>query len=241
MAKNSCKLAPEINGQPSRLYNDLLEKKKLGRPFTNWLYASYIASNAADAMDTAGYRRNDQGEHNADDVYKFLKVASMLNEIGNLPTAERQLGAADALGQRIDFTDGKLALEKADDFNDNHTGLIAYVVQHGDIYNIIVAEKNAVNHTIPTSVKEKLQIWDVEKQAFRAAGIDIENMPQELSTIFTPYNTGLVPFLQNLQRTQIGNFHKKYALVLFNMDPNSAPVQRLIQSFARNNLNIVIF
>ena len=92
-----------------------------------------------------------------------------------------------------------MALEKADDFNDNHKGLIATVVQHGDIYNIIVAEKNSRTHTYAMDVKEKLKVWETEKQAFNAVGIDIENMPQEISSTFTPYNLGLVQHLQNLQ------------------------------------------
>lgn len=244
MAK-SCVLYPEANGKPSKLYKDLLEKNKLGRPLVNMVYASYIASNAADAMDNAGYQRNTQGEHNAADVMKFLDIYTMLNEMASLSSEELSWGITDNNGQRIDFTDGKQALEKADAFNDAHTGLIATVVQHGGIYNIIAAEKNSRTHTYGMGVKEKLKIWDVEKQAFAAVGIDIENMPQELKSTFTPTNIGLVQHLQNLQRVQMGNLYKKDALLLFNMDASSPQVQRLVGSFgsidaaaeAVNNIN----
>jgi len=231
MARNSCILYPEVNGKPSKMYKDLLEKNKLGRPLVNMLYASYIASNAADAMDQAGYQRNSQGEHNAADVMKFLDVYTMLNEIGSLNSEEISWGITDNNGNRIDFTDGKQALEKTDAFNDAHTGLTATVVQHGDIYNIIAAEKNSRTHTYAMGVKEKLKIWDAEKQAFAAVGIDIENMPQELKSTFTPTNNGLVTQLQNLQRVAIGYLYKKDAMLLFNMDANSPQVQRLINSF----------
>lgn len=231
MARNSCILYPEVNGKPSKMYKDLLEKNKLGRPLVNMLYASYIASNAADAMDQAGYQRNTQGEHNAADVMKFLDVYTMLNEIGSLNSEEISWGITDNNGNRIDFTNGKQALEKADAFNDAHTGLTATVVQHGDIYNIIAAEKNSRTHTYAMSVKEKLKVWDVEKQAFAAVGIDIENMPQELKSTFTPTNNRLVTQLQNLQRVAIGYLYKKDAMLLFNMDANSPQVQRLINSF----------
>lgn len=231
MARNSCILYPEVNGKPSKMYKDLLEKNKLGRPLVNMLYASYIASNAADAMDQAGYQRNSQGEHNATDVMKFLDVYTMLNEIGSLNSEEISWGITDNNGNRIDFTDGKQALEKADAFNDAHTGLAATVVQHGDIYNIIAAEKNSRTHTYAMGVKEKLKIWDVEKQAFTAVGIDIENMPQELKSTLTPTNSGLVAQLQNLQRVAIGYLYKKDAMILFNMDANSPQVQRLVNSF----------
>ncbi len=244
MAK-SCILYPEVNGKPSKMYKDLLEKNKLGRPLVNMLYASYIASNAADAMDQAGYQRNSQGEHNATDVMKFLDVYTMLNEMATLSSEELSWGIVDNNGNRIDFTDGKQALEKADAFNDAHTGLVATVVQHGDIYNIITAEKNSRTHTYNMDVKEKLKIWDTEKQAFAAVGIDIENMPQELNSVFNPMNTLLVQYLQGLQKVAMGNLYKKDALLLFNMDVNSAPVRRLIQSFgsidaaaeAINNIN----
>lgn len=244
MAK-SCILYPEAGGQPSRMYKDLLEKNKLGRPLVNLIYSSYIASNAADAMDNAGYQRNSQGEHSAADVMKFLDIYTMLNEMATLSSEELSWGIVDNNGNRVDFTDGKQALEKADAFNDAHTGLTATVVQYGDIYNIIAAEKNSRTHTYSIGVKEKLKIWEVEKQAFNAVGIDIDNMPQELKGTFTPTNTGLVSHLQNLQRVQMGNLYKKDALLLFNMDPNSAPVRRVVASFgsmdaaaeAINNIN----
>ena len=230
MAK-SCILYPEVNGKPSRMYKDLLEKNKLGRPLVNLLYATYVASNAADAMDNAGYKRNTQGEHNAADVMKFLDVHSMLNEMATLSSEELSWGITDNNGNRIDFTNGNKALKKADAFNDAHTGLVATVVQHGDNYNIITAEKNARTHNYSTEVKEKLKIWETEKQAFAAKGIDIENMPQELSNVFNPMNTQLVQYLQGLQRVAMGNLYKKDALLLFNMDPNSPQVQRLVGSF----------
>ena len=242
---NSCILYPEVNGKPSKMYKDLLEKNKLGRPLVNMLYASYIASNAADAMDQAGYQRNSQGEHNAADVMKFLDVYTMLNEMATLSSEELSWGIVDNNGNRIDFTDGKQALEKADAFNDAHTGLVATVVQHGDVYNIITAEKNSRTHTYSMNVKEKLKVWDAEKQAFAAVSIDIDNMPQEIKSIFTPTNTSLASYLQNLQRVAIGNLYKKDALLLFNMDSNSAEVRRLVQNFgsidaaaeALNNIN----
>ena len=244
MAK-SCILYPEVNGKPSKMYKDLLEKNKLGRPLVNMLYASYIASNAADAMDQAGYQRNSQGEHNAADIMKFMDVYTMLNEMATLSSEELSWGITDNNGNRIDFTDGKQALETADKFNDAHTGLVATVVQHGNIYNIITAEKKSSTHTYSIGVKEKLKIWEAEKQVFAAVGINIENMPQEIRNIFTPTNTSLVSYLQNLQRITIGNMFKTDALLLFNMDPNSAEVTRLIQNFgsidaaaeALNNIN----
>lgn len=231
MAKKSCELYPEVNGKPSRMYRDLLKVKKLKRPMANYIYAVYLSQNLADAMDNAGFKRNAQGEHSADDVWKFLDVASWQREVNSLTDTEEQEGFIDSNHQRINFTDAKVALEKADAFNDSHKGLTATVVQHGDIFHIIAAEKNSRTLTYAQDVKTKLKVWDAEKQAFAAVGIDIENMPQELKSIFSPQHTGLVQYLQNMQRMQIQHLNKRDALLFFNMDANSPQVQRLVGSF----------
>lgn len=231
MSKDSCILYPEVNGEPSKLYKNLLEKKGYGRPLTNWVYATYLSSNTAAAMDAAGYKRNLQGEHRMKDVVEFLKVDQMHNELSTLAKEEENIGAIDSNGNRVDFTDAKAALEKADNFNDSHTGLVANVYQHGNVYNIIVYEKNSKTHTIPNDIKQRLKIWEVEKHVFNNIGVDIDNMPAELNNIFSPFHTDLVQYLSNLQRYSIQNMYRKDALILFNMDPNSAPVQRLINSF----------
>ena len=232
MARNSCVLYPEApNGENSRMYKDLLEKNKLTRPLVNWIYAAYQASNLGDAMDNAGIPRNSQGEHNAADVLKFIDFNTIQAEIAGLSQTEIQIGATDINGQRIDYTDAKDALTRADNLNNTSKGLVATVVQHGDIYNIIVAEKNSRTHNYSTSVREKLQVWDVYKQAFNNIGIDIENLPGEIQSTFSAYNNGLVQHLQNLKRIQIGNIYKKDAMILFNMDPNSPQVRRLVGSF----------
>jgi hypothetical protein len=238
MAKSSCLWYPEINGKPSKLYKDLLEKRKLSRPLANLIYSTYIASNAADAMDKVKdakgnpkYKRNAQGENNVSDVMEFLDVYKMLNEYSSLSSEEQSWGFVDSNGQRVDFTDGKEALEKADKFNDAHTGLVATVRKHGNIFNIDVFEKNAATHNHGTAIKDRLKVWDVEKQAFAAVGIDLEGMPQEVKAVINPTTADLVTYLKNMQMLGIQNLYKTDALLLFNMDANSQEVRRLIQSF----------
>ena len=231
MARNSCVLYPEApNGQDSKLYKELLSTVK-SRPLTNWIYSAYIASNLGDVMDNAGIARNTQGEHNAADVLKQIDWSTMQNEMSNLTMAELQLGAVDNNGQRIDYSNAKDALEKADNFNDVHKGLTATVVKHGDIYNIIVAEKNARTHVYGQSVKEKLKIWDVYKQVFNGIKVDIDNMPAELSGTFSAYNTDLVNHLKNLKSLPMDYLYRKDALTLFSLDANSPHAQRLVGSF----------
>lgn len=93
--------------------------------------------------------------------------------MSGISAAELQLGAIDKQGNRVDFTDAEDALKKADDFNNNHKGLVASVVQHGNVYNIIVWEKNAETFSNDSFIKTKLDIWNTYKQAFNTLGIDI--------------------------------------------------------------------
>lgn len=231
MSKNTCILYPEApNGESSRMYKKLLEKLK-DRPLANWMYAAYNVSDIADKMDQAGIERNRQGEHNAEDVLKFLDYNTIEREISNLSTAELQLGAVDFNGKRVDFTNAEDALRKADDFNNNHKGLTATVVQHGDVYNIIVNEKNSRTHMFADTVKEDLDIWDIYKKAFNAVGVDITTLPQELNTVFNALNTGLGQYLKNLSKIDVNNLYKRDALILFSLSPNIPQVQRLVNAF----------
>lgn len=232
MDRKSCILYPEVNGQPSKLYKDLLNKRKLGRPMANWIYAAYLTSDVAKAMDKK-YKRNKQGEHNVDDVWEFLNISKMLSESDSvsLEAIEKTEGAIDSSGNRIDYTDAKEALEIADSINDNYKGLVATVIQNGDVFHIITNQKNATNNTYATGVKERLKVWDIYKQVFNSINVDIENVPQSLKSIFNPMNTSLAAQLKGLKILRRGLFFKKDALTIFSLYENSAPVQRVINAF----------
>lgn len=231
MSNNTCVLYPEApNGESSRMYQDLLKRLK-DRPLTNWMYASYKVLDGANKMDQAGYERNSQQEHKAEDVLKFLNYSTIEREIASLSSAELQLGAVDLNGKRVDFTNAEDALRKAEDFNKNHEGLVATVVQHGDIYNIIVAEKNARTHTYSDTVSDNLNIWDVYKQVFNGVGVDITNMPQELQGVFNALYRNLGQYLKNLSKVDISDLYKRDALILFSLSPNSPHVQRVVNAF----------
>lgn len=230
MANNSCLVYPQINGEDSKMYKEMLKIVK-DRPKVNWLYAKYMASNVADVMEQAGCKRNTQGEFNAKDAIKYLDYEDMQKDMSALHQAELQLGAVDFNGNRVDYTNAKEALEKADDFNDNHKGLVATVYQHNDVFNIHVSEKNSRTHMQPTDIKERLAVWEVYKQAFNSIGIDIENLPQELNSTFNANNLNIAQTLRNLQNTDFHYLYKKDAMILLNMDPTSVQVQRCINSF----------
>lgn len=177
MSANTCKLYPEApNGEDSELYKELLEKYQI-RPMVNWLYASYKVSDLADKLDQAGCKRNFQGEHEAKDITDYLDFDAAFNEISDLHTEELRMGAVDSNGTRIDYTEARTPLEKADAFNKSHKGLVATVVPRGDVYNIIVAEKDSRTHLYADRVNQYLKVWDIYKQVFNAKNVDIEALP----------------------------------------------------------------
>ena len=230
--KNACINYPIVKGKPSKLYGDLLKKFGLSRPIVNYLYVRYTVSNMAQQMEANGYINKDaQGEHDAGDLLKFIDYSSMRNEVNDLTRLELQIDAVDTNDQRIDYQDAREALQKAEDFNNSHNALIAYVRQHGNVYNIYLTQKTADNNTVPIKIREKLRLWDLYKQTFNAVGVDIEAFPPEVKETFNAYSVDIVQNLKNLQARQFKYITKNNALLLFNVDPNSAPVQRVVNQF----------
>ena len=239
MSKTNCILYPEApNGESSRVYKKLLKRLK-NRHLVNYLYAVYRTNDTAKYMDEAKdsngnlkYHRNTQDEHEAEDILDYLNYDQMQRELAdNLSTVELSLGAIDMSGNRVDFTNAEDALRKADDFNENHKAYSAIVVQHGDIYNIIVSERNSRTHTYGDTVKEYLQSWDIYKQAFNGIGVDITSMPQELQSVFNALDIGLGQYIKNLQGLSSSNLYKNDALTLFSLNPNSQHTKNIITEF----------
>lgn len=229
--KDSCILYPEVDGKDSRLYRDLLEKNKLSRPLTNYLYAYYTSSDMAEVMDNAGYKRNKQGEHNANDMLNFIEFDKFQDQLNNLNRIEIQIGAADFNGGRINYTDAKEALGKADAFNDSHERFVATVVRHDDNYNIIVYEKNASTFMQSIDVKQRLKAWGVYKQAFNAVGIDIENMPDQFKTMFSAFNTALAQQLKNYRYVRMSEMKARDATILLTISKDNPTIKKAVSEF----------
>ena len=247
--KNVCELYPKVstsNGEEaSRMYKDLLKKEGLRypRPVANMLYAAYKVSNIESQMEAATnpdgsprYKKNRQGQFNAKDYVEFIDFDKSVGEWSDLSTEEYRMGATDAIGgNRVDFTDAEVALQKVDNFNNTHEGLVATVEEHytptGTIYNILVYRKDSRTVHLPVTTKERLQAWQVYQQVFNNVGVDITAMPAELSNVFSAYNISLDLYLKNLSMVSYGNIYKRDIMVLFNIDKSSQEVQRVINSF----------
>ena len=89
----SCELYPKVaNGSDSVLYKELL-KKTNNRPLTNLIYASYLIEEVAAQMDADGKKRNKQGQHSAEDVYRWFKVSEMTNEAVDIVSISARIGS----------------------------------------------------------------------------------------------------------------------------------------------------
>lgn len=244
MAKNSCIITPEVNGKPSHLYQELL-KKTPSRAVANLLYATYLANPqiaikmdaAVDANGKKKYVKNIQGQHTAKGLMDFLHYNQWQQDVADLNvTTKKQYGAIDQNGQAIDYKDAKEALEKANKINEDFKGVVATVIKHDSgtnaFYNILVRERTDATNMYKVDVNARLKIWDLYKQEFNKAGIDIDNAPDAIKDIFSPMTEDLPQYLINLQKfTTINNLFEKDALILFYLGKNTPRVQRLVNAF----------
>ena len=154
MSGQSCELVPKVKvvnsnnqteEQDSELYKGLSKLIK-HRPTTNLIYAYYLQNGVDAQMENIGkYKRNNQGQFRAKDVYDFFNVAQMINESMEIviPSTEKLLGIRDSQGNYIEFDDPIQVLDKVNNFNDTNKALVAYVVQKGDKFIINLTKRDS--------------------------------------------------------------------------------------------------
>lgn len=205
--KDSCVYIPEINNEPSKLYLELTENvKEEDRTFVNYIYARYVASNTAKLMDDAGYIRNSQNQHSAKDIYEFLNISEMIKEAKRSDAFEAiNLGVANAVNEPIDFTNVEEAYEKALQYNSTHTGKLAYVVQHGDTYNVFITNTNSKTQYKKHLVEAQMLSWDFFKSQVIASGIDLNLLLNSAGETLNPLN--LMDFLDVINLLQTSSIN----------------------------------
>lgn len=248
MSKKSCIIIPEVSihnrMEPSRLFKDLVDEDKqfrYSRKQAVYLYVFYITKyekemEAAKNQDgKPKYIKNRQGQFNAKDVVEFADFNKYSEEINNLGEEAYRAGATDKKGKSIDYTDAEEVLNKIDEFNDSHKGLLASIEEHpsstGAIYNMKVFARDAGNIGVVETTKEKLKVWEVYKQVFNSVGVDLKSMPTELNSIFSANNMSLDLYLKDLKSLKFNNISRKEALALFYLDADSKYVNRLKTNF----------
>lgn len=230
MGKVQCDMYPEVNGEASKLYRDLLKKIK-NRPLTNLIYAAYLQQGVAAQMDNQGFRVNSQGQHDANAVMQYFDVNSMKIEASKVNDVAMRIGARDSSGDLVDFTDAKDALQRAAQSNSITTGVVSYVVQHGDVFNILTEAKDSRTQIRTLEVEKKQAVWDVMEQAFANVGIDVNNFDFNRGLVNANNGRNFLSWLENLMGTRNDLYSQKDVRTILALDENSSQVQRLKTMF----------
>lgn len=171
------------NGKDSKLYKDLSKKTK-DRPFNNMIYSMYLQDGVADAMDSAGYKRDKNGEHWADDVYKFLGVNDMVSDMSDAKRVAKAQGWLDDAGNTVEFTDSSQVMTDIVNFNSTSKNLVASIVNNGDTVSVVVEPKNGRTILKKERAEELQKAWQITKNGFSARSVDLEQLKTVLPSIF---------------------------------------------------------
>lgn len=221
-------MVPEVPGthDDSKMYVELNELTR-NRPLTNLVYASYIQAGVAAQMDAAGYKRNDQGQHRARDIYAFFNVGSMKNALG-IKAQSRAVGFTDSADNLIEF-DAVDAYTKAQQFNQTNKGRVAYVVQHGDKFNVLIDEKDSRTQIREAEVNRGLVQWNTLSSELTTRGIDIDTLNQINPGLVNPGT--VTDFIRNLSTykfTPNDGMSVKDIEMLLALNPNTPIVQNML-------------
>lgn len=231
MSRNNCTLYPEVNGEASKLYKDLL-KKIPNRPLVNYIYAAYLQQGVAANMSRQGFKTNKQGQHDATAVMQYFDVINMENESAKAWTVAKQIGARDSSGDLVNFTNVKEALEKAAQANHSFVGTVSYVVPHGDSLNILTEAKDSRTQIKVHEIEEKLAVWSVIEQAFNKVGIDINSFDFNKELVNANRGKAFLGWLDNLKYAARNDvLSQKEIRTILALGENSTQVKRLEQMF----------
>ena len=197
---SACIYVPQINMEPSEMYVGLLNKE-VSRPLTNYIYAKYLTSDAADKMDALGYKRNDQGQHSAKDVYEYFKVGSMVNEQGySLNKLENKYNVTDSSGER------RLLSSRE-----------AYRIARG---------RTAVNRSY---VEGATLAWQALENGFRNLGLSLDTLENTVPDLVNPGRViNFLDYVGRLSRADVDSLNERDILILLNTGNNGPLVQNLL-------------
>lgn len=226
---DACILIPEVNGEPSILYQEL-DKDIKDKNLTNYIYARYLVSGVAAQMDSAGYKRNKQGQHKLKDVKAFFEYNKIINETNRSIEADaRVLGSMDAFNNYINFDNVEDAYNLAISFNNNHKGRVAYVIQHGDKFNIIIENKDSRTQIRALDVNSEMAAWGAFKIDLTNAGVNVDEFINISPALINPLS--LLRFLDTMAILKTGRndiLSVKDIEIFLTLSKNNPRVQNLL-------------
>lgn len=227
-SKGSCIYVPQINMEPSEMYIGLINKG-VARPLVNLVYAKYLTSDAADKMDALGYKRNDQGQHNAKDVYDYFKVSSIVSEQGySLSKMENKYKVIDSGGERRLMT-AQEAYQIANTVNHNEKSFVAQVVQRGENFTVIIDKLDGRTQIYKSDVNAATLAWQALENGLRNLNLDVDAIVAAAPDIVNPGNvSNFLDYMGRLSRATVDYLNEKDIRILLNTGKNGHLVQNLL-------------
>lgn len=227
--RRQCQMYAEVNGEPSKLYIDLL-KKTNNRPLTNLIYATYLQPGVAAQITSQGYGLNKQGQHSADALIQIFNVNKLKLDIGRAGEVSQRIGAKEANGDLHDYASAEEAYRVAQQANSQYEATVSYVTQSGDKFNVITVGKDSRTQYRAYEVERNLAMWESLKQSFSTIGVDISQI--DFKTLVNPSRTKqFIYWLRQMGNTRNSLLSKNEIQTLLSLDENSSQVQRLKQMF----------
>lgn len=200
---------------------------------TNLIYSNYLLPEVVADMDRLGYKKNSQGQHNADDIFRYFNGNKLLYESTSFSVrdAAKKAGALDAQGNTIEYDNAEDALQRAQQHNQNSKGTVATVYKKGDKFTIVVEARDSKTQNRAIHINTRMQQWNTLCQVFKNIGIDIRNLglPQSLFNALEAKQA--VSQLINISQTANKWLDKNAIKTILALNSNTTQVQRLVRIF----------
>lgn len=237
-----CKRAPEVNGQLSSLYLNLFDmltkqyklRPEVARQLTNVLYVHYKSNNTLQtSLDNANKMRNNQDEHEANDVFQALNGDELVQytRINELDTLSISEGIKLDTIHSVEFNTYQQAYQKAHDINNAHSNLSAYVVQQNGKYIVKVANMTTLNMVDRVNTENEMQQMQLISNALASIGVNLDNISFNQDTYFGKKYKNLVEWIKNIPLTNPQHLLKNDLKMLVSLFQNEQIVDRLITKF----------
>lgn len=244
MAKNGigCKVAPEVNGQPSLLYTDLYNmlvkqfglEPSIARQLTNVMYSYYKADNQIQqSLDNTNKPKNKQDEHSALDVFQILKGDELVKytQISQLNTLSISEGIKLDLVQDVEFDSWQQAYQKAQNINSTYSSVSAFVKQNGDKYVIKINSITPLNRLDRVYTQIEGQQMQLIENFLNVVGTSTSNLSFVQNKFFGRRYYNLVNWIANTRNTNPKYLLKEDLKMLVSLFQRESVIDRLITKF----------
>ena len=240
MGKNYCSRYAQVSVDgkqaDSKLHKSLLSKIP-NRATANLVYAMYMQSGVADAMD-AKHQRNTQGQHSADAVLEYFGFQNIMTDISDssIAAVEKSKGVRDSDGKLHSFQTAKKAFEIADSINNltdaegNPLHLAATVVRHDREFQVLVNPISTQTFNRNLYTKQRLASWEKFSHAMGMKGVDMDAMQSSFGDILN-MDTSMLNYIDSIANTQSKYLKLREIEFVLSANKNSQLVQNLLQAF----------